>query len=399
MDRNAMTNRLYYSDSYCREFDARVVGVQRRGDRQAVRLDQSGFYPTSGGQPFDTGTIDSLRVVDVLDEDGDVVHLVEAEPSVVVGQQVQGRLDWPRRFDHMQQHSGQHVLSAAFVHLHSVPTVSFHLGSDISTIDLAGEMTAAHIAAAENEANLIVWENRSVSVRYASADDAATLGLRKQSQRVGTLRLVDVEQFDLSACGGSHVARTGEIGIIAVRAWARFKGGQRLEVLCGGRVLSRFRQLRDTTAGAVRLLSVLPEEVPTAIEHLQAVARDHKRALVALESELARYRADELATGAEPVGSVRLVLRSIDGDAASLKLLASAVTAHPGCLVILISRAEPVVLVVARSQDVSTECDEIVRSLVRQFGGRGGGKPDLAQAGGLNGSTDAILSHARRQIL
>jgi alanyl-tRNA synthetase len=210
---------------------------------------------------------------------------------------------------------------------------------------------------------------------------------------------VDVEQFDLSACGGSHVARTGEIGIIAVQGWERFKGGQRLEFLCGGRVLSRFRDLRDATTGAVRLLSVLPEEVPTAIEHLQAATREHSRALLVLERELARYRGAELATIAEPVGSVRLVLRSIDADAASLKLLASAATAHPGCLVVLVSRAQPIVLVVARSKDVSTACDEIVKSLVQQFGGRGGGKPDMAQAGGLTGPADAILSQARRQIL
>jgi alanyl-tRNA synthetase len=299
----------------------------------------------------------------------------------------------------MQQHSGQHVLSAAFVHLYDAPTVSFHLGTGASTIDLAREMTPVEISAAEDEANRIVWENRPVSVRYASAEDAATLGLRKESHRAGTLRLVDVARFDLSACGGSHVTSTGEIGVIAIGGWERFKGGQRLEFLCGGRVLSRFRGLRDVTSKAVRLLSVLPEELPGAIERLQTDGRQRGRAEADLHAELARYRAAELASSAEAAAGLRLVLRTVDGDAESLKTLARAVTADPGFLVVLVSRAAPAVVVVARAKDAPTPCDEIVKSLIRQFGGRGGGRSDLAQAGGLNGSADAILSAARQLIL
>ena len=179
---------------------------------------------------------------------------------------VRGVVDWPRRFDHMQQHTGQHVLSAAFVRLFGVKTVSFHLGADVSTIDLAREVTPKEIAAAEDEANRIVWEDRPVTIRYATAEEAAALPLRKESTRTGTLRLIDVEGFDLSACGGTHVSRTGAIGLIAVTAWERFKGGHRLEFACGGRVLVRFRTLRDVTAAAVRALSVLPADVASGIE-------------------------------------------------------------------------------------------------------------------------------------
>lgn len=391
-----MTDRLYYDDPYCRAFDAAVVRVDRRGDRQAVWLDRSSFYPTSGGQPFDTGTLGDGRVVDVEAEDDDVVHLVEGGSTLAAGAPVRCQIDWPRRFDHMQQHSGQHLLSAAFIRSANVPTLSFHLGVDVSTIDLAKELTPGQIAAAEDLANGVVWENRPVAVRYADAQDAATLGLRKPSAREGTLRLIEVEQFDLSACGGSHVTRTGEIGVIAVTGWERFKGGQRLAFLCGGRALARLRALRDASTASTRLLSVLPDEVPGAIERLQHEARDQKRAIAGLEQELARFRAGELAQSAETVGAVRLVLRGLDGDAATLKSLASAVTASPGVLAVLVSTSVPAVVVVARSPDLALASDGIVKSLVAQFGGRGGGRPDMAQAGGLNGSADEILAEARR---
>ncbi len=196
-----------------------------------------------------------------------------------VGQAVHGEIDWARRFDHMQQHSGQHVLSAAFDKLFAVRTLSFHLGGAVSTIDLAREMSPAEIAAAETEANRVVWEDRPVTIRFADAEEAARLPLRKEPARGGTLRLIDVEDFDLSACGGTHVARTGGIGTIAVASWERFKGGQRLEFLCGGRALAGYRTLRDAMTASVRLLSVLPVELPAAIERLQADARDQKRAM------------------------------------------------------------------------------------------------------------------------
>ena len=175
-----------------------------------------------------------------------------------------GRIDWPRRFEHMQQHTGQHVLSAAFDRLLQVRTVSFHLGSASSTIDLAREVTAGEIARAELEANRVVWEDRPVTIRFADAEEAARLSLRKESKREGVLRLIDVEDFDVSACGGTHVARTGAIGIIAVAGSEKFKGGTRLEFLCGGRALAGFHALGDSVAASVRLLSVLPAELPAA---------------------------------------------------------------------------------------------------------------------------------------
>lgn len=401
-----MTHRLYYTDPSLQAFDAVIVHVERCDDRLIVTLDRTAFYPTSGGQPFDTGTLGGLHVVDVIDaDDGSIAHLLNPEPGTgspeqwCPGAAVHGVIDWARRLDHMQQHTGQHVLSAAFGRLFGARTVGFHLGAAVSTIDLARELTPAEIAVGETEANRIVWEDRPVSVRFATAEEAAQLPLRKESAREGTLRLIEVDGFDLSACGGTHVARTGGIGVIAVASWERFKGGQRIEFLCGGRALGRFRALRDTMGATVRLLSVLPEELPAAIERLQAESKEQKRSLVALQIELARFRADELAASAEVAPAGRLVLRAYDADANGLKALASAIVAKPGYLVVLVSTSRPALVVVARSSDVSASAQRIVASLTAAFGGRGGGKPELAQGGGLDAAADAILDAARAALV
>jgi alanyl-tRNA synthetase len=405
-----MTDRLYYTEPSMREFDATVVAVDRVDGRTLVRLDRSAFYPTSGGQPFDVGTLGDVRVVDVFDNaEGadsaessgspgrDVMHVVEGE--LRVGQPVHGTIDWLRRFDHMQQHTGQHVLSAAFDMLFDARTASFHLGTESSTIDLEREMTPAQIGAAEQEANRIVWEDRPVAIRFASPEEAAQLPLRKPPKKGGTLRLIDVGGFDLSACGGTHVASAGEIGLIAVGSWERFKGGQRIEFLCGGRALARFRSLRDTMASAVRVLSVQPSEIPEAVERLQSDAKEQRRELIARQNELARYRADELAAAAEEMPRGRVVMKAIDADAGGLKALASGLTARPGLIAVLVSVTTPALVVVARSADVDVRANEVLSALTTTFGGRGGGKPDLSQGGGLTAAPEDILAAARRLIL
>jgi alanyl-tRNA synthetase len=399
-----MTDRLYYSNPYLREFDATVRRVAERDGRVAVELDRTAFYPTSGGQPFDTGTLGPFRVVDVVDDDdGTVWHGVESDapgpasgvPGPEAGHPIQGRIDWERRFDHMQQHTGQHVLSAAFERLFHVRTISFHMGTEASTIDLAHETSPAQIDAAEQAANAVVWDDRPVTIRFATAEEAAKLPLRKEPVREGTLRLIDVDGFDLSACGGTHVARTGAIGIIAVSRWERFKGGQRIEFLCGGRALRAFGAMRGTVAASVRLLSVLPEELPAAIERMQVEAKEQKRATTALQNDLARYRAAEIAGSAEATPAGNLVAQAIHGDANVLKSLASAVTSAPGFIAVLVSTSSPALIVVARSSDVATSAQQVLAALVKRFGGRGGGRPELAQGGGLNGAVADILAAAR----
>jgi alanyl-tRNA synthetase len=400
-----MTERLYYTDAYLREFDATVVRVDRRDGRIAVVLDRTAFYPTSGGQPFDVGFLDVGRplqgrrpVVAVVDEEsGDVAHVIDGD-SPAPGETVHGAIDWTRRFDHMQQHTGQHVLSAALDRLFGARTVSFHLGTDASTIDLSRELTRDEIVSAELAANRIVWDNHPVAIRYVSAEEAAKLPLRKESAREGTLRLIDIEHFDLSACGGTHVARTGAIGIIAVGAIERFKGGQRVEFFCGGRALTKFRSMHDAISGAVRALSVLPHELPDAIEKLQGDMRERQKLVVSLQQDLARYQAEEFVSSAEVTAAGRLIARTVNADANTLKSLASAITSRPGHIAVLVSSTKPALVVAARSQDVAVAANQVISALTAKFGGRGGGKPDLAQAGGLDGDAAAILDAARAAI-
>src|SRR5688500_8717507 len=257
-----MTERLYYTDAGVLEFDARVMDVRDVDGKTAAVLDRTAFYPTSGGQPFDTGTLGECRVLDVLEEVDEILHVLDG--AIAAGTEVRGAIDAARRLDHMQQHTGQHILSAAFDHVFQNRTLSFHMGAQVSTIDHAKVQSPEDVERAVDEANRVVWENRPVPVRFVSADEARTMGLRKESVREGELRLVDVTDFDLSACGGTHVPRTGTIGVIAVTGTEKFKGGLRLSFVCGGRALRAFRGLRDSVGGSVRALSVLPAELPAA---------------------------------------------------------------------------------------------------------------------------------------
>ena len=393
-----MTERIYYMEPYRTQFDARVLRVDEKGGHRVVILDRTAFYPASGGQPHDTGDLGGVKVVDVQDqEDGTIAHFVDGE--LEAGQQVAGTIDWGRRFDHMQQHTGQHVLSAAFVRTHQTPTVSFHLGAEGSTIDLARELSPSAIAEAAGEANRIVWENRPVSIRFATKEEALALPLRKESVREGVLRLIDIDGFDLSACGGTHVERTGAIGMIAVVAWERFKGGLRIQFVCGGRAVDAFTVLRDTVAGGVRLLSVLPHELPAAIERLQSDGKSLRRTLKAFQEQLAAHEAERLSGQGRRIQNITVVTEVMDGwDATGLKTLAAGLAERPAHVAVLITSGSPSLVAIARSRGVAVDSTAILKSLTARFGGKGGGSPDLAQGGGLQGAADELVATARSVI-
>jgi alanyl-tRNA synthetase len=388
-----VTERLYYADSHLIAFEAEVLAVRDLDGRTGVVLDRTAFYPTSGGQPFDVGTLGPARVVDVRDEDdGSVLHVIDGQAPAG---RVSGRVQWDRRFDHMQQHTGQHVLSAAFDREYGVRTVSFHLGSSASTIDLAREVTASEIARVEDLANRVVWEDRPVTVRFVDAADAGALELRKESARTGQLRIVQVEDFDVSACGGTHVARTGAVGMIAIAAWERFKRGTRLEFRCGLRALRAQRDLRDTVAAGIRLVSVAADELPQAIERLQADNKELSRRVKDLEGRLAAYEAEALAAGAVDRHGVRAVVESVPGlDMAGLKTIAQGIASRAGHVAILFSEVPPHAVVVARAADVALDASALLRTLTARFGGKGGGRPELAQGGGLSGPAADLVRAA-----
>jgi alanyl-tRNA synthetase len=389
-----VTFRLYYTDPYLVEFDAQVTRLEEHDGHPAAILDRTAFYPSSGGQPFDTGHLGDARVVDVVDRDeGGILHVLD---RAVPPGPAHGRIDWTRRFDHMQQHTGQHLLSAAFDRLLRVRTESFHLGAGSSTIDLARAVSPREIDAAEDEANRIVWENRPIAIRFADAQEAAALPLRKESARTGPLRLIDVEDFDISACGGTHVARTGAVGTIAVAASERVRGGSRIEFVCGARTLQAFRGLRDAVAASVRLISVLPEELPAGIERLQGESKETRRQLKDAQSRLAAFEAAALAGRATLHGEIHVVVEALEGwDPAGLKSIASAVAERAGHVAVIFSQPSPSAVVIARSKGTSFDSAAALDRLIRQFGGKGGGRPDLAQGGGLEGTPDAFVAFTR----
>jgi alanyl-tRNA synthetase len=385
-----VTERLYYTDAYRTDFDAVVLALESSAEGLAAVLDRTAFYPTSGGQPFDTGRLGGARVTGVLDaEDGRILHVIDGplEPGPVAG-----RIDWERRFDHMQQHTGQHILSAAFDHLCQARTVSFHLGAASATIDLAREVTSAEITRVERDANRVVWEDRPVTIRFADEAEAARVPFRKEPARRGVLRVVEVEGYDTSACGGTHVARTGAIGVIAVAGWERFKGGSRIEFVCGGRALAKFGALRDSVAASVRLISVLPGELPAGIERLQAESKDLRRQIKGMQGQLAGVEAERLAGEA----GGRLVVAALDGwDPAGLKSIAAAIVERPGYVAVLFGGPAPASVVVARGEGADVDCHAVLKGLTSRFGGKGGGRPELAQGGGLDGVTPDLTAHAR----
>jgi alanyl-tRNA synthetase len=390
-----MTTRLYYTDAYLTTFTAMVTDVLTWRDRNAVVLDRTAFYPTSGGQPFDTGSLGGVRVDDVIDlDDGRIAHIVSA--PLALGSEVRGVVDWPRRFEHMQQHTGQHVLSASFVRVLGARTESFHLGSELSTIDFATTLPAQQIANAEEDANRAVWEDRPVRVRFVSEAEAAALPLRKESARLGDLRVVDIEGVDLSACGGTHVASTGGIGIVAVAGFERFKGGTRLEFVCGIRVLRRLRQQRDILNASVRHLSVLPSELPGAIQRLQDDLKAHRQRARGLQQRLAQFEAEACVARSSPADGLRAVVERVEGwDAQGLKALATEIAAHAGHAAVLVSSDTPPLVVISRAADVRLDANAVLQALTTQFGGKGGGRPELAQGGGLAAPHAEILVKAR----
>jgi alanyl-tRNA synthetase len=393
------SDRLYYTDAYLVEFDAVVREVVRKDDRWKATLDRTAFYPSSGGQPFDTGTLGEAKVLDVFDEeDGTIGHLVDRE--LEKNSRVRGHVDWDRRFDHMQQHTGQHLLSAAFEREMAAKTVSFHLGASASTIDLNKELSAEQVARVEDACNRVLWEDREICVKFVTAGEAAKLPLRKDPSRTGDLRIVEIDDYDLSACGGTHVKRTGAIGMVAISGFERFKGGLRVEFVCGARALRAYRALEGAVNGSVRLLSVLPEELPSAIEKLQAGGRVQQKAQDALYERLAVHEAASLHASGQTIGDATFVAAAVPGwDATGLKRLASAIVGRPATIAVLLTSESPSLIVIARSQDQPHDTGAILKKLLERFGGKGGGKGAMAQGGGLTGEPQVILAAAREMVV
>ncbi len=369
-----MTERLYYTDAYAAEFEASVV---ERGDAgRRVYLDRTAFYPTSGGQPHDLGRLGGVLVVDVVEEGERIAHVL-AEPLGGAAR-VDGRVDWARRFDHMQQHTGQHLLSAVLADRFGFATVSVHFGPETSTLDLdTPTIEAAQIIAAEARANEVVWEQRPVEVTFENAASAG--GLRKPTDRGGTIRVVTIRDLDRSACGGTHVRSTGEIGAVVIRRIERVRKAVRLEFVCGGRALRRARADQELLARLAAQCSAAPDELPAILETQRAELKAAAAARREAEEALAHYRARELYDATAPgADGVRRALVREGTALEAMRALAQAFTALPRAVLVAVVPAPPAVLMAA-SADAGVDAAATLKAALAAAGGRGGGSPRLAQ--------------------
>jgi alanyl-tRNA synthetase len=390
-----MTERLYYHDSFLYEFDAEVssVGAVSNSDpRSALILDRTAFYPTSGGQVFDTGWIvpsqatERLRVAEVAEtDDGQILHILEDAGSLQNGSLVHGLIDSDRRRDHMRQHSGQHVLSAAFVRLFDLPTVSFHMGAETCSIDLdTKNLTNAQVEAAEALANEVVLENRAVYIRLVTREEAGGLGLRKiPPVERDQLRLIEVHDFDLTACGGTHVSATGQIGGILLRKTEKTRQGWRVEFVCGERAVATARRDYTVLVDSGGLLSSHIWEISQQIKKLQEESRSSRKSREQLLEELADLYASRLLGETPATDGRKMIVRTFsDRDLTFIKLLAQRLTRQSsGVVTLLAVTSEPPALVFAQSSGQPFDMGKLMKEALVRLGGRGGGSKDMAQGG------------------
>lgn len=371
-----MTDRLYYSDARLDRFTAVVLDITNDGRR--VVLDRTAFYPTSGGQPHDLGTLGGIAVVDVIDEEARIAHCLAEPIGVPVGSMLVGQIDMARRFDHMQQHTGQHLLSAMLTDDFGWPTVSVHFGDTTNTVDVAcDDFDPLSLGAIERRANALLVQNRRVTVSFEDAAEAT--GLRKPSDRDGALRIVTIDGIDRSACGGTHVDATGEIGALLLRRAEKTKGNTRIEFVCGHRAVSHARVDAELLTRAARTLSAAPHDVPGLVEQqlqrLTEAERERKR----LASELARYQAAAMWTACIPDrDGVRRIVIPVSGPVKESEPLAQQLVALGFCAVV-VTNAVVGGLLLATAEDTGIDAGQRLRTALQAVGGRGGGSPRVAQ--------------------
>jgi len=407
-----MTNRLYYPTSDLHEFDSvvqEIVPPSSEQPRPGVILSETAFYPTSGGQIHDTGWLtatgnDRLPVAEVVEtEDGRIVHYLEVPAKLTPGAAVHGNIDPERRRDHMQQHSGQHVLSAAFIELYQIPTVSFHMGEDYCSIDLTTPaLTPEQIVGVEKRANEIIFENRPVTIRFVSRDEAEKLGLRKlpPADR-DELRLIEIASFDLSACGGTHVSATGQIGSILLRKTETVRQGTRVEFVCGGRAVRTARRDYTALSETAKHFSTQLWDVPIQIRK----TFDDGKLLRKQREEALEQLADAMATAAlhqQPdTQGMKVVVRAFDDrDINFAKLFAQRVArAGVPAVALVASATDPPGLVFAQTPGGAADMGVLLKQVLATVGGRGGGSRDFAQGGVPQGSNvEQLLKQAADTI-
>jgi alanyl-tRNA synthetase len=411
-----VTGRLYHRDAYQRDCESTVAAVRLARERgRAIALAETVFYPASGGQPADQGCLGDVDVIDVQEEGGMIWHLVRADPAAPqaepslppVGARLKGVIDWERRFDHMQQHTGQHILSQAFLQVANAQTISVHM-ERTCTIDLAAPaLNEEQLARVERLANGVVAENRPVVIREIDPGEAEALGLRRPPKQTGRLRIVEVDGFDRSACGGTHVRACAEVGPIVIRGWERYKGGARVEFLCGWRVWRDYHRARTLLRDLAGRLTTGEDDLPASVTRLQEQVRLLERGLAEARAGLLEHEADRLiaeARAARPsaapasggAGGPLVVARVGEWGANEMRVLARALTVRAACVAVLAVEPERRLLV-ARSAGIELNATSVLAEALSAFGGRGGGKPEAAEGAAPSAPSAAALVDAARQ--
>lgn len=377
-----MKTPLYYTNPYEINALANVTEILELNGQYHVQLDAALFYPEGGGQPCDTGTIDSIPVLSVYENDAAVYHVLNVLPHT--NRPVPCQVDWNRRFDHMQQHSGQHLLSAVMDHLYDAATVGFRLSEDIVTIDLEKRLTDDEIALAEQEANRLIWANKPILAYWPDSEKLAALPLRKQPQVDENIRIIEVDGYDYSPCCGTHVQLTGEIGLIKISRQENYKSGVRIEFRCGRRALAYYGLMIQITQALGRELSASPETLLQTFEKYRGEKEQLKEDLQSLKGQLVAYEAENLLASAQRVGSAKIVVKTGEADMKDLKNLAGALAQTPGTVVILGSTADgKAQLLLQRSQDLEAlDLKAVFGEVAPLINARGGGNKFAAQGGG-----------------
>lgn len=402
-----MTEKLYWKQSHLREFDALVTNLVQKEDALHAVLDRSAFYPEGGGQPCDQGWIGSLRVTEVSSaEDGTILHKLDGAPAFQIGERIRAKVDWERRREMMQQHTGQHILSQAFFRLFGAETKGFRITDASTEIDLTLEAHPEEIEAAiqqaEEQANAIVFENREIRSHEVTPEEAAKLPLRKESFITDCIRVIEIDEYDWSPCGGTHAQRTGEVGLIAVRAWERAKKMTRVHFLCGARTLRDYRQSNRAVNSLGRRLSVGREELEPSVARLQDESKRLSRRVHQLAEIAADVEARDLLASVGLSNGIRVVMRIFDDrDFEETKLLAHRLVANGNVIALLAAHeAETARLIFARSGNLSADMNVALKQACEKLGGRGGGKPDFAQGGGTRiAELPAVMEGVRAALI
>lgn len=370
------TERLYFSDAYLASFTAQVIARRERAGQHEVVLDQSAFYPEGGGQPADRGLLDEIAVTDVQIEDGIVWHTLAAP---LASDSVHGEIDWARRLDHMQQHCGQHMLSAALERHYSLPTVAFHLGTEVVTIDIAGMIEPGQMAGAAALVNQVIWENRPVFARFVTPEQLQSIELRKPPTVAGSIRVVSIADFDHSACGGTHPHTTGGVGLLHIRRAERRGAQTRLEFLCGGRALRDYRRSDAMIQQLAAEFSCATNDVPAAVARLREGEQQARKRLEQAAHTLLQHEAAELVATAASIGRLRVVRQAFNGRAIEELRTLATILISLNSVALLGTTGEKTQLVFAAPASVAVDSSALLKQVLAAHGGRGGGQATLAQ--------------------